>query len=120
MIERTPYHTISLDDSGQIARITRNRPDKRNPIGPDRCGELRHALARLRGSDAVRVVVLTGAGTVFSAGGDLSAMAGGGGGARDGVPPASLVELLLDLHDLGRPVIAMVNGHALAGGLGLM
>jgi enoyl-CoA hydratase len=57
---------------------------------------------------------LTGAGTVFSAGGDLSAMQPGGG------PSASLPDLLLAMHELGKPIIAMVNGPALAGGLGLM
>jgi enoyl-CoA hydratase len=116
----TAYATILLDDAGPVARITLNRPDKRNPIGPATCGELVHALAACRERTAVRVIVLTGAGAVFSAGGDLSAMRGGGGGGGSGVPPAGLVELLTAMHDLGKPVIAMVNGPALAGGLGLM
>ena len=61
--------------AGPVARITLNRPDKRNPIGPATCGELvARARARSRRTPTVRVVVLTGAGTVFSAGGDLSAM----------------------------------------------
>jgi enoyl-CoA hydratase/carnithine racemase len=115
----TTYRTILLDDQGPVARLTLNRPDKRNPIGPETCGELLHALGRIRDSAAVRVVVLTGAGTVFSAGGDLSAMAGGKG-EPPVVPPASLVDLLLAMHATGVPIIAMVNGHALAGGLGLM
>ncbi|MEO8702718.1 MAG: enoyl-CoA hydratase/isomerase family protein [Kofleriaceae bacterium] len=109
------YATILLDE-GPIARLTLNRPDKRNPIGPATCGELVHALARLKASREVRVIVLTGAGTVFSAGGDLAAMAA----PSEGVPPASLVELFLAMHELGKPIIAMVNGPALAGGLGLM
>jgi enoyl-CoA hydratase len=52
---------------------------------------------------------------VFSAGGDLSAMH-----APPSGPSASLVDLLLAMHELGKPIIAMVNGPALAGGLGLM
>jgi len=115
----TTYRTILLDDASPVARLTLNRPDKRNPIGPATCGELVHALGRLRDSTAVRVVILTGAGTVFSAGGDLAMMAGAGGDAPE-VPPASLVELLTTMHATGKPIIAMVNGHALAGGLGLM
>jgi enoyl-CoA hydratase len=115
----TTYRTILLDDAGPVARLTLNRPDKRNPIGPETCGELFHALARIRDTAAVRVVILTGAGTVFSAGGDLSVMQGGRGG-EPAVPPASLVELFVTMHALGKPIIAMVNGHALAGGLGLM
>ena len=108
------YATILVDDAGPIARITLNRPEKRNPIGPATCGELIDALAAIKARPEARVVVLTGAGTVFSAGGDLSAMPAGGG------PTASLVDLLLAMHDLGKPILAMVNGPALAGGLGLM
>jgi enoyl-CoA hydratase/carnithine racemase len=109
------YATILVDDSGPIARLTLNRPDKRNPIGPATCGELVASLAAIGANPAVRVVVLTGAGPVFSAGGDLSAMQQ----APDG-PTATLVELLTAMHELGKPILAMVNGPALAGGLGLM
>jgi enoyl-CoA hydratase/carnithine racemase len=115
----TAYSTLLLDASGPVARITLNRPEKRNPIGPATCGELVHALTALRDDAAVRVIVLTGAGPAFSAGGDLSAM-GGGGGPDTGIKPASLVELFTTMHDVGKPVIAMVNGPALAGGMGLM
>ena len=108
------YTTILVDDAGPIARLTLNRPDKRNPIGPATCGELVAALSVIRDRPEVRVVVLTGAGTVFSAGGDLSAMQQPTG------PVATLPELLLAMHELGKPIIAMVNGPALAGGLGLM
>jgi enoyl-CoA hydratase/carnithine racemase len=113
----TTYASIVVA-SAAVARVTLNRPDKRNPIGPATCGELVHAFAALRDDPAVRVIILTGAGAVFSAGGDLSAMAGGGGGGE--VPPASLVELFTTMHALGKPILAMVNGPALAGGLGLM
>lgn len=111
----TGYTTILVDDSGPIARLTLNRPDKRNPIGPATCGELVAALAAIGAAPAVRVVVLTGAGPVFSAGGDLSAMQ-----QAPGTPTATLVELLTAMHELGKPIVAMVNGPALAGGLGLM
>ncbi len=107
--------TILVDDQGPIGRLTLNRPDKRNPIGPATCGELVRALAAFKANPAVRVVVLTGAGSVFSAGGDLSAMQAPQGGST-----ASLVELFSTMHELGKPIIAMVNGPALAGGLGLM
>ena len=111
------YTTILVEDRGPIARITLNRPDKRNPIGPSTCGELVHALAQIKTTRETRVVVLTGAGPVFSAGGDLAAMQSQ---QQEGVPPASLVELFVAMHELGKPIIAMVNGPALAGGLGLM
>jgi enoyl-CoA hydratase/carnithine racemase len=108
----------------RVARITLNRPDKRNPIGPTTIGELLHALDAAKNDAAVRVVVLTGAGKVFSAGGDLSTMGGGGkpleahGGAV--TKPGTFVDLNLALVHLGKPTIAMVNGHALAGGLGVV
>ena len=102
-----------------VLRLVLNRPDKRNPIGPTLCGELVHAFGRAAEDPAVRSVIVTGAGTVFSAGGDLGQMAGGAGQGPS-VPPASLVELFPAMHRLGKPIIAMVNGHALAGGLGLV
>jgi len=114
--DESAYATILLDEQGPIARLTLNRPDKRNPIGPATCGELVHALDRIKQTKEIRVVVLTGAGSAFSAGGDLAAMAA----PQIGIPPASLVELFVAMHELGKPVIAMVNGPALAGGLGLM
>jgi enoyl-CoA hydratase len=110
------YSTILVDEQGPIARVTLNRPEKRNPIGAVTCGELVHALGALKAAPSVRVVVLTGAGKVFSAGGDLSAMQA----PADGERRASLVELFVAMHELGKPIIAMVNGPALAGGLGLM
>lgn len=114
------YATIAVDESrAPIVVVTLNRPDKRNPISPATCGELCHALDRIREDQALRVVVLTGAGKVFSAGGDLAAMAGAGGGQSE-IEPRSLVDLVATMHGLGKPIIAMVNGHALAGGLGLM
>jgi enoyl-CoA hydratase/carnithine racemase len=111
------YTTILVEEQAPIARITLNRPDKRNPIGPATCGELVHALARFKVTSGLRVIVLTGAGTAFSAGGDLAAMQPGQEAA---IPPASLVELFVAMHELGKPIIAKVNGMALAGGLGLM
>ncbi|HKE15522.1 MAG TPA: enoyl-CoA hydratase-related protein [Kofleriaceae bacterium] len=129
------YVTIATSAEGPVLRLTLDRPDKRNPIGPETCGELVHALAGAAADPSVRVVVLTGAGAVFSAGGDLSRMSGAsadrppqGSGDPPGSPAsapaparsASLVELLTAMHELGKPIIAMVNGHALAGGLGLV
>jgi enoyl-CoA hydratase/carnithine racemase len=107
------YATILVDDQGPVARITLNRPDRRNPLSPGMCGELVHAMRSL----SANVIVLTGAGSVFSAGGDLGGMAQA---QPSDARPASLVELFTTMHSLGKPIIAMVNGHALAGGLGLV
>jgi enoyl-CoA hydratase/carnithine racemase len=118
------YHDIAYETRGAIARITLNRPDKRNPIGPTTIGELLHALDLAKHDEAIRVIVLTGAGKVFSAGGDLSTMGSGGtplqASAGAASKPGTFVDLNLALTRMGKPTIAMVNGHALAGGLGLV
>jgi enoyl-CoA hydratase/carnithine racemase len=115
------YTTIDYDDLAvPVARITLNRADKRNPIGPLTIGELLHAFEAARENEATRVVVLTGAGSAFSAGGDLGSFSGTAAPSRSPIRPRSLVELFPAMHALGKPIIAMVNGAAMGGGLGLM
>ncbi len=118
------YSEILYEVRGATARITLNRPDKRNPLGPTTIGELLHALDTAKGDAAVRVIVLTGAGKVFSAGGDLSSMGSGGtplqATGSGSTKPGTFVDLNLAMTRVGKPTIAMVNGHALAGGLGLV
>jgi len=117
----TSYTTIAYDDVDvPVARITLNRPDQRNTIGPLAIGELIHAFEAARQSEATRVVILTGAGAAFSAGGDLSSISGGTEATRSPIRPRSLSDLFPAMHGLGKPIIAMVNGPAMAGGLGLM
>jgi enoyl-CoA hydratase/carnithine racemase len=118
------YSEILYEVQGATARITLNRPEKRNPLGPTTIGELLHALDRAKEDDAVRVIVLTGAGKVFSAGGDLSSMGSGGtplqASGSASTKPGTFVDLNVAMTRVGKPTIAMVNGHALAGGLGLV
>src|SRR5215468_1544752 len=101
------YSEILYEARAGIARITLNRPEKRNPLGPVTIGELLHALDAARQDDAVRVIVLTGAGKVFSAGGDLSSMGGGGtplqAGAGATTRPGTFVDLNLALTRVGKP-----------------
>jgi enoyl-CoA hydratase/carnithine racemase len=106
----------AVDPAEHLARVTLNKPEKRNPLGPITIGEVHHALSAARDDQAVRAVILTGAGKAFSAGGDLSQM---GQSPRNGLT-TSFVELNLLFTRLGKPVIAMVNGPCMAGGLGLL
>lgn len=105
-----------VDAPRHLARITLNRPEKRNPLGPNTIGEINHALCAARDDAQVRVVILTGAGKAFSAGGDLSQM---GQAPRNGLT-TSFVDLHLLFTRLGKPVVAMIDGPCMAGAVGLV
>jgi enoyl-CoA hydratase/carnithine racemase len=114
------YESLLYDVTDHVARITINRPEKRNSMSWTVMVELREAFAAARADDAVRVVVLTGAGDkAFCAGADLSGMAGGSGYAALHDARGELARLFHDMWDLGKPTIARVRGWALAGGFGL-
>lgn len=105
---------------GAVARVTINRAERRNSMSYGVMRGLREAVAAARADDAVRVVVLTGAGDrAFCAGADLGGIAdnAGAAGAHDG--RGQLADLFRELWALGKPTIARVRGYALAGGFGL-
>src|SRR3989440_3516042 len=103
-----------------VARVTIDRPERRNAMSFSVMEGLRDSIAAAKADDAVRVLVLTGAGEkAFCAGADL-----GGGGIADGASAAHegrgvLAEVFRDMWALGKPTIARVRGYALAGGFGL-
>jgi 2-(1,2-epoxy-1,2-dihydrophenyl)acetyl-CoA isomerase len=112
------YQTILFDVSGGVARLTLNRPDRLNSFTTAMHGEVREALAGLKGSDA-RVLILTGAGRGFCAGQDLGDRAVAPGGAA--VDLGESIEknykpLVMALRNLPMPVIAAVNGVAAGAG----
>ncbi len=106
---------------GAVVRITLNRPEKRNALNDSLVAGLKNALKQANGDEAVRVVVITGAGQDFCAGADLSALekiskasvSENTGDAR------SLMELFTLIREVRVPVLAAVKGRALAGGCGL-
>lgn len=103
-----------------IARITINRPDRRNSIAPDVIAGISTHLTRAEADDAVRVVVLTGAGDkAFCAGGDLGSMSDAGK-VQQHDQRSEIGDLFLQMRRSRLPLVARVNGHALAGGFGLM
>ena len=116
MDEREVHYQVE----GGTARLTIHREHARNALSPGVVQGLMTALSQADADPKVRVVVLTGAGDrVFCAGGDLGGMAGDGFLAgHEG--RRAYGQLLLKFQTIAKPTIARINGHALAGGLGLV
>ena len=113
--------TVLYQTDGAVARVTINRPDKRNALNVTVMRELREAVASAASDQSVRVVVLTGAGDkAFSAGGDLGGFSAEQAKIEQHHLRGTLADLFEDMARLGKPVLARVNGHALAGGFGLL
>jgi methylglutaconyl-CoA hydratase len=104
-----------------IARITLNRPEKRNALDAELVNELKQAMASSARDEQCRVVVIGGAGTDFCSGADL---AGLDKTAQAGVldirsEARNVADLFLMMRNHPRPIIAAVHGRALAGGCGI-
>ncbi|MSV34011.1 MAG: enoyl-CoA hydratase/isomerase family protein [Bryobacterales bacterium] len=104
-----------------IARIILNRPEKRNALNAEMAAGLRDALQRSAADEAVRVVLISGAGKDFCAGMDLLALdRGNAASAVEHLETArKLAEVLLAIRKHPHPVVAAVQGRALGGGAGI-
>lgn len=117
--ECTPVVLYAVENS--VARITLNRPEKRNALNDKLVAELKESLRRADADDSIRACIVTGAGADFCSGADLAAL--------QKISESSIVENLADAESLGElftlirrvkvPVVAAVRGRALAGGCGL-
>lgn len=126
------YNTILYEVDGHKARITLNRPEKLNALSNELQTELNRALWDADNDTNVRVVILKGAGRAFSAGYDLSPLAGNRPAPADDTYTAvyrggstfdddawqleRAQRLRMAIFDMHKPVIAQVHGHCLAGG----
>lgn len=112
---------IDYIQNAGIARITLNRPEKRNALSPELIAGLSAALADSAQDANVRVVILSGAGQDFCSGADLAAFdRAAEAGVLDHLETArALADVLLQMRHHPRPIIAAVRGRALAGGCGL-
>ena len=105
---------------GQVATVTLNQPEQRNPLSGAMLTDLISAFRWCRDEKDVRVVVLTGAGDkAFCAGADLSSFEADVSELERHHGRHQFVELFELVQELGKPVVGRINGHALAGGFGL-
>ena len=113
------YQTLLVDRAGAVTTITLNRPDARNALDMVMRRELVAALDEVEADAAARVLVLTGAGGHFSAGGDVKSMQGPQTSAQGRARVTALNRLVMRLVEFPRPVIAMVDGFAVGAGCNL-
>jgi len=122
------YETITYEKKDNVVVITLNRPDKLNSINVQMRNELIAAFGETDAEDDVRVMILTGAGRAFCAGGDVAEMTGGsesGSGAtvRDTELYQALTgrdsKVIQRLYNVKKPTIAMVNGVAVGAGFAI-
>jgi naphthoate synthase len=116
------YGDILYERSDGLAKITINRPDRRNAFRPQTLAELRDAFSRARDDLEVGAIIFTGAGTeAFCSGGDQrirgdDGYIGDDEVARQGVGRLDVGDLHVQIRRLPKPVVAMVAGYAVGGG----
>ncbi len=109
---------LKTEGQGPIRILTLDRPDKSNSLHPDLIDSLREALDETDGDDDVRVVLITGAGTSFCAGLDLDRLVSSSADANVEYLRTAFA-LFRQVYELRQPVVAAVNGPAIAGGFDL-
>lgn len=101
-----------------IMNLSLNRPDSLNAFSPEMIGGLKDALKQAKHDDAIRVVIISGSGRSFSAGGDVKTM-GSGSPLETHEHIGKLNELILAMRDLQKPIVAAVHGFAAGAGFNL-
>jgi methylglutaconyl-CoA hydratase len=114
------YSTLLLEDDGPITKLTFNRPDKRNAISPKMICEILTAFDEIE-KTRTRVVIITGEGAAFCAGMDLDMLSALAQQSPQENQEDSrrMARMFRRIWSFPRPLIAAVNGHALAGGCGI-
>lgn len=121
-IKAKDYTDIIYEKMDGIARITINRPEKRNAFRPETTLELYDAFADAREDTNIGVILLTGKGPAkdgkyaFCSGGDQSIRGNKGYVGKDGVPRLNILDVQKQIRSIPKPVIALVAGYAIGGG----
>lgn len=119
-VEWTPikeYSEILFERTGKIAKITMNRPEKRNAFTPTTVSEMIDAFSYSRDDASIGVIILTGAGDeAFSSGGDQSVRGNGGYVGPDEIARLNVLDLQRLIRVIPKPVVAMVRGWSVGGG----
>jgi len=113
------YETILYRKADRIGWITLNRPEVLNALNSQVLSELPEAVRDASEDDNVRVLIITGSGRAFCAGGDHKFLATLAGAQDTGGRGSVAEDIILGLRRMGKPVIAMVNGPAAGGGFDL-
>jgi enoyl-CoA hydratase/carnithine racemase len=118
-----PYETILVEKKEGIEVLTLNRPERMNSLNEKLAAELVQALQEVNRDDEIRVLVLTGAGKGFCAGADVGGMSAGERESKGAEEIRrgfrNIQGVILGLHRLEKPTVAMVNGAAVGGGFDL-
>lgn len=117
-IKLKDYKDIRLEKTEDgVAKITINRPEKRNAFRPQTVMELKDAFEHCREDQTVGVIILTGEGPLaFCSGGDQKVRGDAGYVGSDGVPRLNILDVQKQIRQLPKPVVAMVAGYAIGGG----
>jgi Enoyl-CoA hydratase/carnithine racemase len=123
------FEAIKLVKENHMATVTLSRPDRRNALNRQMLKELVEALEDISGDDEIRVMILTGAGKAFCAGADVDIMSGGDDEEELGAQKVETLrrsfafraakKIILGLHQMEKPTIAMINGVCVGAGLDL-
>jgi methylglutaconyl-CoA hydratase len=121
MFPMNSYQKILYQIENGVARITLNRPEKRNALDQELISEVKAAIRECARGENARVVLIRGAGADFCSGADLSGLhARADAGPLENMADArNMAELFIEMRRHPHPVIAAVQGRALAGGCGL-